>query len=346
MVNHEGRREHIGVVAVLANVCCRNVCLILARRFDTVVAVDAIADDIDVIEIRGYPAGCRMAVIAGIATRYVIRSFTSRGESIVARSAGPGHLRMIDGIYGREGIGVVAVRADVCCCYMCRILARRITAVMAATAIIDDVDVIEVRRRPAGCRMAIVTGVVCVEVSGMLAGRRRTIVAGTAGADNLCVINRQHRRKDIGRVAVFADIGGLYMRHALADRLCAIVAAGAVAADIDVIEVRGQPCDGRVAVVAVASAGDVVCALAGCRDAVVAGAAGAENLRVIDCGYGHKCHGTVTVFANIACLYVRRALARRGCAVVTTHTVTDYTGMVEDGRQPGRHGVAVVTLVI
>ena len=43
----------IGVMAVFADIGCQNVCQVLAGRFNAIVAADAIASDIDVIEIRG-----------------------------------------------------------------------------------------------------------------------------------------------------------------------------------------------------------------------------------------------------------------------------------------------------
>ena len=52
VIDRKHGREHIGGMAVLANVGCLNVCEILAHGIGTVVAVDAIASDIHVIEIR------------------------------------------------------------------------------------------------------------------------------------------------------------------------------------------------------------------------------------------------------------------------------------------------------
>jgi len=71
-------------------------------------------------------------------------------------------------------------------------------------------------------------------------------------------------------VAVLADIAGLNMGLALAGCLDTVVAAEAVATDVYVIKIGGQPGRGRVAVIAGIAAGDVVRVFAGCGEAVVA----------------------------------------------------------------------------
>ena len=42
-------------------------------------------------------------------------------------------------------------------------------------------------------------------------------------------------------MAVFADVGGLYMRRDLARGIRAVMAAGTIAGDVNVIEIRRQP---------------------------------------------------------------------------------------------------------
>lgn len=53
MVDRCHRRPHIAVVAVFTDIACLNVRGALACRFDAVVATDAVARDIDVIEVGG-----------------------------------------------------------------------------------------------------------------------------------------------------------------------------------------------------------------------------------------------------------------------------------------------------
>ena len=86
--------------------------------------------------------------------------------------------------------------------------------------------------------MTIIAGVAAGDMCWVLAGRRDTVVAGTASADHLSVIDRHHRRKNIGCVAVLTDVRRLNVCRVLAGRVGAIVAADAVAGDIHVIEIR------------------------------------------------------------------------------------------------------------
>jgi len=52
MVNGKYRREDVCVVAVFTDICCLNMRLILADGVHAVMAVDAGADDVDMIEVR------------------------------------------------------------------------------------------------------------------------------------------------------------------------------------------------------------------------------------------------------------------------------------------------------
>jgi len=101
-----------------------------------------------------------------------------------------------------------------------------------------------------------------------------------------------------------------------------------------------------VAVVAVVATANVVGVLSRCRDAIVTRSAGAEHLGVVNRNSGLECGRAMAVLANVGGLHMRRTLARRGRAVVAADAVADDAGVIEYGRQPGRHGVAVVTLVI
>ena len=69
MVDSKNRHEYIGVMAVLADIAGLDVCRTLANCLDPIVAVDTIAGDVHVIEVRRQPAKSRMAVVTGIAAR-------------------------------------------------------------------------------------------------------------------------------------------------------------------------------------------------------------------------------------------------------------------------------------
>lgn len=178
-----------------------------------------------------------MAIVAGITAGDVVRCFSGCRETVMARATGSGDLRMVYRIHRREDVGVVTVFANVRRRYVSRVLARGIRAVVAACAIAAYVDMIEVGRRPAGGGVAVVTVVAALDVRRRLAACRHAVVTGAAGADDLGVIDGENGREYVGRVAVFADIAGLNVREVLADRLGAVMAADAVAADIHMIEV-------------------------------------------------------------------------------------------------------------
>jgi len=56
---------------------------------------------------------------------------------------------------------------------------------------------------------------------------------------------------DIGCMAILADVGGLDVSRVLARGIGAVVATGAIACDVDVIEIGGQPASGRMTVFAI-----------------------------------------------------------------------------------------------
>lgn len=99
-------------------------------------------------------------------------------------------------------------------------------------------------------------------------------------------------------------------------------------------------------VVAVVAACNVRRVFPGRRDAVVTGSAGSNYLRMIDGKHRQKGEGAVTVFADIACLNMGRALANSGGAVVTRYAVSCDTRMIESRRQPACRAVAIIALII
>lgn len=100
-----------------------------------------------------------------------------------------------------------------------------------------------------------------------------------------------------------------------------------------------------MAVVAVVTAADVGGVFADCRNAIMAGAAGAHYVRVVNCNHRLKRDRAVTIFADTRRLYVQRTLTGRCGAVMATDTVSDNACMVEDRGHPRRDVMAVVTLL-
>ncbi len=76
-----------------------------------------------------------------------------------------------------------------------------------------------------------------------------------------------------------------------------------------------------MAVVAIITAGDMRRVLACCNNAVVAGAAGSNNLGVVHRVSWNPDIGVVAVLANFRCQNVRRVLARRFDAIVAACTI-------------------------
>lgn len=201
---------------------------------------------------------------------------------------------------------------------------------------------VKIGRQPAGCRVAIVAVIARRNMSWMLACSRRAIVAGPAAANDLRVIDRIGGRKGVGVMAVFADVARLYMTWALAHGIDAVMAARTVSGDSRMIEVCGPPGDGRVAIVTGVAACNMGRVLASCDNAIMAIAAGPDDLRVINGEDWREYIGVVTVFANISCLNVSRRFANSIDSVVTVNTVTRDIHMVKIRRQPAQRRVAVI----
>ena len=346
VVDRKHRREHVGVVAVFANFAGLYMRRVLAGGLGTVVAADTVTGNVDVIEVCRQPAGCGVTVVAGVATGNVGGVLAGRRDAIVTGSAGTGHLGVVDGVHRRKSIGIVAVLADVGRCYVRCVLAGRIDAVVTARTIARDIDVVEVGRYPACRRMTVVTIVTAVQVSWIFPGGRSAVMTRAAGANDLRVIYGKYGRENIGRMAVLTNIAGLNVGRVLSGGFGAVMAADAVAADVHMIEISRQPADGRVAVVAIIPARDMRRVFTGRRSAVVAGAAGAQHLSVIDRRGRRKGDCAVAVLANIGGLHVCRALPCRGSTVVAAHAVSSDACVIEYGREPGAHSMAIVTLVV
>ncbi len=112
-------------------------------------------------------------------------------------------------------------------------------------------------RNPGNRAMAKATVLRRIEVARILAGSRSAIVAGCARAQDLGVINGNDGRPDICAVAIFADVGRLWVQWPLAGRVCSVMAAGTIVDNIGMIEIRWQPGDSGMAVIAIVAAGDM-----------------------------------------------------------------------------------------
>ena len=76
--------------------------------------------------------------------------------------------------------------------------------------------------------MAVVAIRAAGDVRRVLAGRGDAVMAGSASTDHLSVVDRDRGLKQRRAVTVFADVGRLNMRRALACGSSAVVTANAV----------------------------------------------------------------------------------------------------------------------
>lgn len=137
-------------------------------------------------------------------------------------------------------------------------------------------------RNPGHC---VVTGVAFPwrhEVPWIPASCGDAVMAGRAGTEHLGVVDPYHRDPRDGVMAILTNIGRLHVTGSLTGRVGPVVAAETVACDVYVIEVRREPCERRMAVIAVVAARDMRRVFAGRDRAVVAGEASADDLDMVD----------------------------------------------------------------
>ena len=170
-------------------------------------------------------------------------------------------------------------------------------------------------------------------------------MTGEAGANDLRVIDHVGGRERHVVVAILTNIGGIDVRWILARRIGAVMAADAVVGDVRVIEVGRDPRVGRMSVFAVVAAGDVGRVLAFGRVAIMAGEAGANDLRMIDHVGGYKRHDVVAVFADHSGVDVCRILPDGLDAIMTAGAIPADAGVVKIGGCPAGRRVAVIAIV-
>jgi len=229
-----------------------------------------------------------VTVIAGIAAGDMRRMLAGRRKAVMAGIAGSDDLVMVDRHHRCKHVCRVAVLADVRRLHMGRILAGSFDAVVAADTIATDVDVIKVCRQPAKRAVAVVAGDATGDVGWVLADGNDAVVTGTASPDYLIVINDHLGRKNICVVAVFADIRSLNVCRVLTDCVRAVMAADTGTGDVQMVEIRRQPTDRAVTIIACIAAGNVRCVLTACDHPVVARAAITCYLCVVNRHGGYK----------------------------------------------------------
>ncbi len=89
--------------------------------------------------------------------------------------------------------------------------------------------------------MAIITGIAARNMRRMLACRNYAIVTAVAGADNLSVVNSEDWRKDVGVMAIFANIAAENMCRVLANGIDTVMAINTLTSNVQMVEVGWQP---------------------------------------------------------------------------------------------------------
>ena len=118
-----------------------------------------------------------MTVITSVAACNMCRMLARRRTAIMAGATDTNYLRVIDGIWWRPHVRVVAVLAYIGSLQMCQALARGFHTVVTAHAISRYVDMIKLGRTPAIACMAIVTGIATGNMRWVLAGRHDAVMA-------------------------------------------------------------------------------------------------------------------------------------------------------------------------
>ena len=177
--------------------------------------------------------------------------------------------------------------------------------------------------------MTVIATVVAGDMRRVLARCCKTVMTGAAATQHLCVVDRIDGSPHIAVVTILTDVARLQMRQVFAGSIQAIVAACAIARNIQVVECRRSPGDGRVAVIAGIAAGEMCRVLAGRNYAIVTRATGADDLRMVDAKRGREYVGVMAVLANVARLNMRKVLANGVHAVMAVNAATGDIQMIK-----------------
>ena len=284
----------------------------------------------------------RMANIAFGRCLQMRGMFSNSRGAVMTATAAAEHLRVIDATDRRKHDDGMTVLADIGGLHVVGRLTDGVDGIVTTGTIAGDVVMIEVGRRERHRGVAVITSIAARDMAHILAWCRRAVVATHAGAEHLSVIDARHGGERDHGMAVFTNIGGLYVREGLTDRVDSIVTSHAVAGDIVVIEVGRCKGHGRVAVIAGIAAQDVARVLARRRYAIVATTTHTEHLRMVDAHDRREGHDAMAIFADNGRRDMRGGLADGVDGVVTTHTVARDVVVIEVGRRPCDRRMTVV----
>lgn len=186
--SHHGG-ENIGGVAVLANIRRLDVRQVLANCIGAVVAADTVSGDVDVVEVGGQPADRAVAVVAGIAARYMCQILAGGDHAVMAGTASADDLGVINGRHGNKRNRCMTIFTDVRGLDMCLALASCSRAVMTRTAGTQNLCVIDGNSGSEyGRAVAVFADICCLNVGLVLAGCLDTIMATDTVACDIGVV--------------------------------------------------------------------------------------------------------------------------------------------------------------
>ncbi len=318
---------------------------ILTGRVAAIVAAGTVASDVDVIKICRRPRNCRVTVVACFAAGNMGWSLARRKRAIVARLAGTNHLGMVHHNCRRKYRSTMTILANGCGQNVCGVLTRRIATVVAGRTISSDANVIKIRRRPADCCMTVVAIVAACEVRRVLTCRNSAVVTGTTATQNLRVVDRVGRHPGNRVMAVFTDVGGLNMAGIFTCCIATVMASDAVAGNVGMIEICGNPTRSKVAVRTVIAANNVASILTRCNIAVMTRSATADDLRVVDGESRNEATRRMAILTNRCGENMHGVLSDRVITVVTGNAIADYIRVIKHRGQPCAGIVAIITLL-
>ena len=265
------RNRRMTIRAVLAAVDMTGV---FARRRRAIVATDAAAEHLEVIDLRDRSKrNDRMAVLADSGCCYMAERLTHRLDAVVTTGTVASDVVMIE-IGRRKSDRRMTVLASIAAWNMVCALAERNAVVMTTDAAAKHLRVIH---RHHGCevhdRMTVFADVCRRRMINRSADDRRVVVAADAVTDDVVVIE-VGRRPAQRRMAVVAGVAAGDMIGRLAIHDLVIVAADARAQYLRMVDAGdGHEARGGMAVLAKARGRNVQGILAGGTDAVMAAGA-------------------------------------------------------------------------
>ena len=328
-----GRQPGDGAVTIITGITTCDMRCVFANGRYAIVARATGTDDLRMIDADyRLPQIGAVTILTDGCRLNVRRALAGRSGAVVTVNTVAADVDVIE-VCRQPGDRAVAVITGIASGDMSCVLANGRYAIVARATGTDDLGVIDADHGlPQVGAVTILTDGGRLNVRQAFTGGNRTIVAGAADADNLGVIDVVSRCPDDPVMAVLANIGGLYMRQVLAGRYRAVVTINAITADIDMIKVRRQPGLGNVAIITRIGTGDMRWMFAGRNGAIVAGATGTDDLRVIDNGRWKPQCVAMAVFANVGGLNVGRALASGSGGIVTANAVVRDTDVIEASR--------------